>query len=111
MIGAHPHRVQVYAQVQGVDEDSNPVWRPGTTPTVVRCRVAPVSAEEAAVIGQDVTSLMRVIATRWPVGPWSRVEWGGRTWDVVGEPQRHPGATPATAHVSVLLRSRTPEGV
>ena len=108
MIGL-PHVVDVFGEVDGTDPDGNPVRVPSTTPTKVRCRVAPLSSEEAAAIGQAATSTARVIAARWPLGAWSSVVWQGRTWDIVGEPQRHPGASPATTHVSVLIRSRVSE--
>lgn len=104
-----PHVVLVHGEITQPDVDGNPVRVPGPTAVRVRCRVSPLSAEEASLLGQDVTSTARVIAQRWPAGAWSSVEWAGRIWDIVGEPQRHPGATPATAHVSVLIRSRVSE--
>lgn len=98
--------ITVYPQERTTDDRGNEVWRPSATPVYVRCRVQPVSADELAVAGQATDTTYRVIARDAPLGPWARVEWVGRTWDVVGEPQRYNGST-ATRHVDALIRARS----
>lgn len=97
--------ITVYPQERITDDRGNVLWRPSTTPVRVRCRVQPVTTDEPAVAGQATETTYRVIARDAPLGPWARVEWDGRTWDVVGEPQRYSGS-PATRHVDALIRMR-----
>ncbi|MGW3569071.1 phage head completion protein [Streptomyces sp. NPDC000941] len=97
--------ITVYPQERTTDDRGNQVWRPSTTPVWVRCRVQPVDADEPTVAGQTTVTTYRVIARDAPLGPWARVEWDGRTWDVVGEPRRYNGS-PATRHIDALIRAR-----
>lgn len=101
--------VLVWPEVEATDGDGNPIRKPAAAPVRVRGIVQPVSAEEAEALGQVVTTIYRLTARTLPAGAFARVEWAGRAWDVVGEPQRHVGASPATRNDSVLLRARSPE--
>ncbi|MFE3220244.1 phage head completion protein [Streptomyces antimycoticus] len=96
--------ISVYPQERSTDDRGNQVWHPSTTPVRVRCRVQPVDADEPAVAGQASVTTYRVIARDAPLGPWARVEWDGRTWDVVGEPRRYNGS-PATRHIDAVIRA------
>ncbi|NGO71452.1 phage head completion protein [Streptomyces boncukensis] len=96
--------ITVYPQEQTTDDRGNTVWRPSTTGVPVRCRVQPVDSDEPAVPGQATETTYRVIARDAPLGPWVRVEWNGRTWDVIGEPRRYNGS-PATRHIDALIRA------
>lgn len=100
-----PELITVYPSVWAQDEDGNFGWRPGSTGHTVRAHVQPISSTEPVVNGQQVTTLVRVIARRVPAGPWDRVDWDGRIWDVLGEPEQH-GDSPATRHNSALMQAR-----
>ena len=100
-----PDLITVYPSVWAADDDGNYAWRPGTTGITARARVQPVSSTELAVNGQRVATLARVIARGVPAGPWDRVDYAGRTWDVLGEPERRGDST-ATVHVTVLIQAR-----
>lgn len=98
--------VQVWPEVAGVDVDGNPVRVPASIPVTVRCRVQPLTAEEAP--GDPLATQYRLVSRDWPRGAASKVRWDGRDWDVDGEPRRHSGSE-TTRHVTVLLRARGPE--
>ncbi|RZS39147.1 hypothetical protein EV193_104363 [Herbihabitans rhizosphaerae] len=103
--------LDIYPSVRTVDADGNEVWLPSETPITVRGRVQPISSVEQlsfsqrAVIGQSVTTLYRVIARNAPGGPWSRVVYGGRDWEVVGEPECRRYSS-ATSHVTAIIRAK-----
>ncbi len=97
--------ILVYPQEQTTDDRGNVIWRPASTPVRVRCRVQPLEAAEPTVPGQATETTYRVIARDAPLGPWARVEWAGRTWDVVGEPRRYNGSV-VTRHVDARIRLR-----
>jgi hypothetical protein len=100
-----PDEVLIYPEVVVVDERGNEVRRPAETPVPARGRVQPVSASEAAVAGQQVTTTYRFITRTAPLGAWARVEWDGREWDLAGEPLWSRGS-PRTRHVTALLQAR-----
>lgn len=102
-----PDEVAVYPEVLGVDSDGNRVRVPGDSPVAVRGRMTPLSAAESQALGQEVTTTYKFLCREFPAGAWARVTWGGRDWDVQGEPQ--PVAQSwVTAHFRVILRARTP---
>lgn len=98
--------VLVWPEIEAIDGDGNPVRKLGPAPVQVRGIVQPISAEEAEALGQVVTTVYRLLCRSFPAGGFSRVEWDGREWDVVGEPARQRGVSMATRNVSVLLRAR-----
>lgn len=105
--------VRIYPQVLGTDSDGNPQYKPSPTPVDVPAMVWPVSSDEALVSGQQVGDLYRVRPKRgasFPAGPWSLVEWDGRTWDVVGDPLRHKRGK-ATQRTTMLIRTQKPQEV
>lgn len=99
--------VEVWPEVEGTDDDGNPVRVPADQPVTLRMLVQPVSAEESAALGQGVNTVYRAIGRTFPGGAFARVAWGGRDWDVLGEPKRF-NSSPRTRHVSVLLVARGP---
>lgn len=104
--------VTVYPMVKSTDPDGNEIWGPSETGVDVRASVQPISSDEAAVNGQQVSTVYRVRPVRSspvPVGPWAKVVWDGREWDVVGEPARH-NSSPATRRVTFQIRGSTPKG-
>lgn len=100
-----PDVITVYPSVWSADEDGNHAWRPSGTGIVVRARVQPISSTEQAGTGQQVVTLVRVIARNVPAGPWDHVDYDGRTWDVLGEPD-HRGDSLATAHTTLTMQAR-----
>lgn len=103
-----PDEVLVYVEVDGTDDDGNPVKVPAATPMKVRGDLQPSTAEEATALGQSLTTLYRFIARDFPGGAFARVSARGRDWDVIGEPKRR-NSSDATRHVTVWLSARTPE--
>lgn len=108
LLDGGPDTLTVWAEIEILDDRRNPVRVPGDTPVTVNGRLQPVSSDETAVEGQQVSTLRRFIARDFPGGPWSKVTGAGRDWDVVGEPAPHNGSA-RTRHVTVLLRARAPE--
>ena len=103
-----PHAIVVYPSVWAADADGNFAWRPGHTPVLVWARVQPVGSTELVVNGQQVATVARVIARHAPAGPWDRIDYDGRTWDVLGEPEQR-GDSPATRHTTALIHARSPQ--
>lgn len=108
LLDGGPDEVQVYVEVDSVDDDNNPVKIPSDTPIPVRGQLQPSTAEESAALGQEFTTLYRFMSRTFPGGTFARVTARGRDWDVVGEPKRR-GSSPATRHVTVWLSARGPE--
>ncbi|MEO3851752.1 head-tail adaptor protein [Streptomyces sp. B8F3] len=102
--------ITVYPQQLTIDERGNPVWKPSPVGVLVRCRVQPVDTDEEIAAGQATATTYRIIARTAPLGPWARVEWDGRTWDVVGEARRY-NSSRATRHIDALIRARGVEQV
>ncbi|PPK63521.1 hypothetical protein V5P93_000424 [Actinokineospora auranticolor] len=100
-----PDHVVIYPSMWAADQDGNHAWRPGPTGHQVTARVQPISSADLVVNGQQVATLARVITRDAPAGPWDRVEWDGRTWDVIGEPEQR-GDSPATRHTTIVIRAR-----
>lgn len=102
--------VLVYPEVLSDDGYGTEIRVPSLSPVKVRGLMQPVSSEEAVALGQSVGTVYRLIARDLPGGAWAKVAWGGRTWDVLGEPQRRRYSA-MSAHDSVLLLARTPRGL
>lgn len=100
-----PQSLQVYPEVVETDAYGNPMRVPGPTPVVVPGRVQPSTADENSLLGQTAFAVVRFIGRTFPGGPWAKVVYDGREWDVVGEPRRHNGIPPG--HVTVYLKART----
>lgn len=99
--------LRVYVEVDGTDSDGNVTREPDAEPTTVVGRVQPVRADEEVAAGQVTRTIYRFIGRVWPSGPFARIEWDGRDWDIVGEPLWSRGSE-ATRHVVVLLTAREP---
>lgn len=101
-----PDVLTVYPEVETTDAYGNVVRVPSTVPVTVRGRVQPASSDELTALGLVTETVVRFISRSFPGGPWARVEFDGREWDVVGEPRVHRGS-PRTAHKTVYLKART----
>ncbi len=108
--------VTIFPMVDTVDPDGNTVRKPSATGVSVLASVQPITTSpsaEIAVAGQQTVTMYRVRCNRnelVPVGPWARVHWRGRDWDVFGEAARYTGSA-ATAHVSFRIQSRVSAAV
>ncbi|MFB7643883.1 hypothetical protein ACFC0S_03195 [Streptomyces sp. NPDC056084] len=104
LLDSGPDEITVYPTVDM--DDGYGGTRPGPgAPVVVRARVTPASADEQGEPGYLTGTLYRVYARNLPAGPWSRVEWAGTTWAVVGEPQRF-GGNPRVSYHAATIRKR-----
>jgi hypothetical protein len=106
--------ITVYPEVEVTDEDGNVSRRASEAGVTVEAMVWQYEGEvdtlQPLVVGQQVTTIYRVRPVRYaelPVGPWSRVEWDGREWDVDGEPNRHRRGV-GTRRLTFSMRARTP---
>lgn len=79
-------------------------------PTEVTAVFIPQRSSRAEVPGQQLINVTRMIVE--PNVPdlnvWNRVDWAGRSWDIVAPPQYHHGSR-HVRHVSVDLRERPVE--
>lgn len=105
LLDTGPDEVQVYPEVKSSDSYGNTVWRASTTPVTVFGRVQPSTSTESAELGQVVGETVRFVSREFPAGPFARVEWDGRSWDVFGAPRRHRGSM-RTEHCTTYLRAR-----
>ncbi len=79
--------------------------QPGTgDPVTVWASVRPATGDEAGETGYLAGTDYRLTARSLPAGPWSRVDWDGAVWSVVGEPQRLRGARRVTYDTAVIRR-------
>lgn len=108
LLSEAPDELLVYVEEAGTDGDGNPVKVPAAYPIKVRGRMQPQYSTETGFSGQEVGTVYRFMCRTFPAGAYAKTEWGGRTWDVHGEPMRRSGSS-AVAHVTVLLRARRPE--
>ncbi|MCK2237711.1 MULTISPECIES: hypothetical protein [unclassified Crossiella] len=106
VLDSGPETVTVYPAVEVVDEYGQAVRVPDLTRpvTVTDVHLHPVASAESADLGQVATARYRLIARAAPVGPWARVDWRGRSYDVVGEPATWH-APDHLAHVSALIQA------
>lgn len=95
----------IWPQATTTDRDGNPIHVPAAEPVQVRCRVQPVSSRDVIAAGQQTTARYRMSARNAPLGPWARVRWRDRDWDVEGEPMYQRGSR-RTRHVVAILRAR-----
>lgn len=100
--------LDVYPEVETLDDLGNVVVGPASEPVRIRASVQPVTSDELSAVGQDLVTTYRVICRSAPLSAWARVRWvsaGGTWWDVIGRPRRY-GMSPRTAHIDALLRER-----
>jgi hypothetical protein len=96
--------ITVFPEEQTTDSRGNPVWRPSSVGVVVHG----VTMTQRASRDRGTDELRpgrqyHLLARDVPLGPWSRVEWNGRSLAVVDGPLRYT-ASPQTRHVSAILR-------
>ncbi len=107
-----PHTVLVFPEVESDDGYDTPTRVPALVPVSVRGWMQPVSAAERQALGQQSATVYRLFAVSIPGGPWARVEWDGRDWDMLGEPLAHDGGgIIALDHMTVTLAARGPAGI
>ena len=77
-------------------------------PHEVNAVFIPQRSARAEVPGQQQINVYRMIldANLTDVDLWSRVDWDGKTWDVVTPPAYHHGVTRHTRHWSIDIRQR-----
>jgi len=97
--------VQVWPEVSSTDSDGNPIKGPAADPVEIQARVQPVSSTDVIAAGQQTVARYRLITRDAPLGPWVRVRWRGRDWDIDGEPLWSNGS-PRTRHVQAILQAR-----
>lgn len=100
--------VTVYQDGEVVDEYGTPRRVPGAVGVdVPGCRVQPLGSGDGSSFEEGVTRMYKVIARTLPLGPWSRVEWRGDSYDILGEVMLSNGSD-RTRHAVAIIRSRTP---
>ncbi|AIA05406.1 hypothetical protein DC74_4934 [Streptomyces noursei] len=104
LLDSGPDQVTVYPTVDADDRYGGTKPGPGE-PVTIRARVLPATTDESGAAGYLAGTEYRVYARSLPAGPWSRVEWAGQVWAVVGEPQ-HFGASRRLAHDVATFRKR-----
>ncbi|MFL1441822.1 phage head completion protein [Nocardiopsis protaetiae] len=97
--------VEVWPEVDAADSDGNPIKRPADEAVEIWARVQPVSSTDVIAAGQQTTARYRLITRDAPLGPWARVRWRDRDWDIDGEPMWSSGS-PRTRHVTAILKAR-----
>lgn len=108
LIDGGPDVVDLYPEVVGTDDDGNPVRVPSETPITLNVQLHRMRADDAANLGQEDREVWYFnTSTDIPAGAYATAEARGRSWDVLGAPQRQ-GRSPRTAHTHVVLVSREP---
>lgn len=87
------------------DVYGNALQNPAPSGIPVRGMIQPSSSADMAAEGQVTGEFIRFICQSFPGGPWARVTWDNRNWDVVGVPVRRYGFR-SLAHVTVTLKAR-----
>lgn len=100
-----PHLIEVYPQQMVTDSQGNTVPVPSDTSVQMRCQVQPVTSNEVDAGGYQVATVYRVIGRSGPLGPWAKVVWMDREWDIIGEPRHYTNGR-KTQHVDCLIRAR-----
>lgn len=109
LIDGGPDVVLLYPEVVTQDDDGNDVRTPSATPLApLSVQLHRMKADDAAALGQQDTELWYFnTSTDLPAGAYAKAEARGRTWDVLGAPQRQ-GRSARTEHTHVVLRARGP---
>ncbi|MDT0267981.1 hypothetical protein RM844_17005 [Streptomyces sp. DSM 44915] len=100
-----PELVTIYPTVPSDDGYGGTQPGPGE-PVRVQARVMPADTDEAGEAGYLSPTTYRVYARSLPAGPWSRVEWRGEVWSVVGEVE-HFGGSRRIAFDAATIRKRS----
>ncbi|MEU7200269.1 hypothetical protein [Streptomyces sp. NPDC045470] len=103
LLDSGPEEITVYPTVDVDDGYGGTAPGPGA-PVTLRARVMPAETDEQGEPGYLAGTLYRVYARSLPAGPWSRVEWAGTTWAVVGEPQRYGGSRRVAYQVATIRK-------
>ncbi|MFD9813987.1 hypothetical protein [Streptomyces sp. NPDC059080] len=103
LLDAGRDEVTVYPAVPGDDGYGGTLPTDGN-PVQVRALVMPAGTDEDAGDGYLTGAVYRVSARSLPAGPWSRVEWAGSVWSVVGEVQRFGGSHRVAFDVATIRK-------
>lgn len=101
----------VFVEQSGTDAYGNPLMEPSTVGVEVLGRVQEdrnVASAEDKSLGQNIRERYRIRLDRQsdiPYGPWSRVEWRGEDFEVLGVPVRHTGSF-RTHHITAYIVRR-----
>ncbi|KIZ14513.1 hypothetical protein SNA_36220 [Streptomyces natalensis ATCC 27448] len=99
-----PDQITVYPAV--LEDDGYGGTQPAAgEPIRLQARVMPMHSDGAGEAGYLTQTTYRVTARTLPAGPWSRVEWRGETWTVVGDVERYGGSRPI-AFAAATIRKR-----
>lgn len=108
ILNSGPDEVKIFPEIESEDDYGDPIRYPSDTPVVIRTYVQALSAEESGELDVDPQTTRYFNTSRpLPGGAWARLEWGDRTWDMLGEPQ-HIGRSMRTAHTHVVMQAREP---
>lgn len=110
LIDTGPHTVQIWVEETVIDSRGNAVRRPtaDSPVTVTGCIVSPLASTRGAFPaidisqGQRVDAAWRFIARDAPLGWWAKVEFDGKTMNVLGGPLVHTNSD-GTRHISATL--------
>lgn len=102
LLTSGPDRLDVFVEIESTDAYGNVVMVPSPTPVTVRGHMQPSTASESEELGQVVGTTYRFISKAFPGGAFSRAEWDGRVWDVLGDPRKHRKGH----HVTTYLKAR-----
>ncbi|WP_405016415.1 hypothetical protein OHV05_04330 [Kitasatospora sp. NBC_00070] len=97
-------RVLVYP-LRDVDDGYGGTQPGVAAPVTVWATVRPATTAESPEGGYLTSADHWLTARTLPAGPWSRVEWDGTVWTVVGDPKRFRGSR-RTAYATALIRPR-----
>ena len=106
LLDAGPDEIVIYPEIAIVDEYETPKRGPAVVGVPVRCRVQPLVTLDGSEV--QVVTRYKVISRALPAGPWARIEWDGREWDVEGEVLRSNGS-PVTRHHKFVMVARKPQ--
>ncbi len=104
-----PEVITVYPAVSAADGYGGIQPSPGE-PILLRARVMPAASDEATGNGYLTGTTYHVYARTLPAGPWSRVEWRGQTWAVLGDVQRFGGTRRTAFDVATIRKRGTAHG-
>src|ERR1044072_2358973 len=104
-----PDTVIVFPEIVTTDSRGNVVRKPADTGVVITgCLMLPLASTRGAFAaisveqGQRVNAAYRLFARSAPLGWWSKVEWEGKTLNILGGPLVHKTSR-GISHISAPL--------
>lgn len=105
----HGTTVIFYPQKEVVDADGVPtlVADMDNPSAPTKAAILPERGQRAEVPGQQVVNVVRLLVKRLPgLGPWARVEFRGRSWDIALPPEERLNVPRSSRHIVVECRER-----